>query len=126
MKDYWEENNIEKPQQVIVCAACKIDTNGEGENIVLCGARHWDNIMRVQARAMGYKTHAPESSQGFINQFGEFLTRKEALEIATVNWKLFNNLITYAESLRLIFAIRKRYQNRTEQIITNQNTDVIK
>lgn len=50
----------------------------------------------------------------------------QALEIATVNWKLFNNLITYAESLRLIFAIRKKYQDKTEQIITNQNTDVIK
>lgn len=50
----------------------------------------------------------------------------EAVEIATVNWKLFNNLITYAESLRLIFAIRKKYQDKTEQIITNQNTDVIK
>lgn len=51
---------------------------------------------------------------------------KEALEIATVNAKLFNKQITYAESLRLIFAIRAKYQDKTEQIITNQNTDVIK
>lgn len=52
--------------------------------------------------------------------------RKEAMEIATVNSKLFNKQITYAESLRLIFTIRAKYQNKTEQIITNQNTDVIK
>jgi hypothetical protein len=43
----------------------------------------------------------------------------ESLEIATINAKLFNNQITYAESLRLIFAIRAKYQDKTEQIITN-------
>lgn len=51
---------------------------------------------------------------------------KEALEISTVNSKLFNKQITYAESLRLIFAIRSGYETKVEEIITNQNTDVIK
>jgi len=33
-----------------------------------------------------------------------------SLEIATINAKLLNNQITYAESLRLIFAIRSKYE----------------
>jgi hypothetical protein len=47
---------------------------------------------------------------------------KEALEIATINARLFNRQITYAESLSLIFAIRSKY----EKLITNKNTNVIK
>lgn len=47
----------------------------------------------------------------------------QALEISTVNSKLFNKQITYAESLRLIFAIRSGYETKVEEIITNQNTN---
>ncbi len=39
---------------------------------------------------------------------------KEAIEIATINAKLLNNQITYAESLRLIWLVRLKY----EKIIT--------
>lgn len=45
----------------------------------------------------------------------------QSTRIALVNALLFNNQITYAESLRRIFLIRQEYQNKTEQIITNQN-----
>ncbi len=82
MTDYWTENNIEKPQQIIVCAANRYPT---GE--ILVGARHWDNLMREQAEARGL---GMECSQGFINQFGEFLTRKEAFAIVKSNGQAFD------------------------------------
>ena len=85
MSDYWEENNIEKPKQYIVCAACK--TIG---NIVFCGARHWDAVMRVQAEAAGHMKHAPEAEEGFIDQFGKFLTRDEAMAIVRENGQRFD------------------------------------
>lgn len=82
MSDYWTENNITKPQQIVVCAANRIG------DVILCGARHWDNIMRAQAKAMGLKGGNEE--QGFIDQFGDFLTRKEAMEIVKINGQPFS------------------------------------
>lgn len=85
MGDYWKDNNIEKPQEIIVCAANMYD-NG----LILCGARHWDDIMCTQADYIDkeYKKGIPE--QGFINQFGEFRTRIEAMEIVKQNGQPFN------------------------------------
>lgn len=82
MSDYWKDNGIEKPQQVVVCAANKVG------DLVLCGARHWDSIMCKQADALGIKGGREE--QGFINQFGEFLTRKEAMQIVKENGQRFD------------------------------------
>jgi hypothetical protein len=74
MPDYWKDNNLIKPQQVVVCAACRKD------NIILAGARHYDKVMRSQARFMGMSML--EFEEGFIDQFGDFLTREEAMKIA--------------------------------------------
>lgn len=73
--DYWEENNIVKPQQVVVCAACRKD------DVIVAGARHYDKVMRSQLKAMNEPTPV-EWEEGFIDQFGDFLTREEAMEIA--------------------------------------------
>jgi len=75
MSDYWKDNGIEKPQQIVVCAA--IRTTG---GLIICGARHCDKVMRRQATAAGVNLKSPE--QGFIDQFGDYLTREEALKIA--------------------------------------------
>ena len=72
--DYWTANNLVKPQQVVVCAACRKD------GIILAGARHYDKVMRSQADAIGTKLVGFE--EGFIDQFGDFLTREEAMKIA--------------------------------------------
>ena len=80
--DYWEENNLTKPHQIVVCAANKFD------NVILCGSRHWDKIMRSQANALGIRGGREE--QGFINQFGDFLTREEAMSIVKVNKQPFD------------------------------------
>jgi len=77
--DYWKDNNIEKPQQVIVCAACR-----RGE-IIIAGARHFDKVMLSQIRAIDgglFAGAGVEFEEGFIDQFGDFLTREEAMNIA--------------------------------------------
>jgi hypothetical protein len=79
MGDYWKDNNIKKPQQVVVCAACK-----RGETII-AGARHFDKVMVSQIKAIEGKLIPGGGSnweEGFIDQFGDFLTREEAMGIA--------------------------------------------
>ena len=82
MSDYWLDNGLTKPQQIVVCAANRKD------GVVFCGARHCDSVMRKQAEAAGMTLTMAE--QGFINQFGEFLTREEAMEIVKENGQPFN------------------------------------
>lgn len=54
--------------------------------MTLVGARHWDEIMRDQYHQlhMDAKDLAPQSEweEGFIDQFGKFYNRKDALIIA--------------------------------------------
>lgn len=73
MTDYWTENGLEKPTEWVVCAA-----NRHPSGLIICGARHRDPIMRAQAEASGLDDWR-QCEQGFINQFGEFLTREEAM-----------------------------------------------
>lgn len=65
-------------QQVIVCAAMR-----KGD-VIVAGARHFDSVMRSQIKAMD--TDAPQPwggcEQGFIDQWGNFLTRREAWKVA--------------------------------------------
>lgn len=61
----------------VVCAAIK-NTDGS----IICGARHYDLIMRKAIN----RDPLPESwfhcEQGFIDNFGQFLDRKEAYVLA--------------------------------------------
>ena len=75
--DYWKKNNLVKPEPYVVCAANRHLDTGR----IICGARHWDAIMRSQV----LPGESRRWEQGFINQFGEFLTRKEAWVIAAKN-----------------------------------------
>ena len=84
MSDYWKDNNIVKPQQIVVCAACKL-----GE-LIVCGARHYDTIMNLQIDACGRTGWGAGSEEGFIDQFGQFLTRKEAMQVVKDNGQPFN------------------------------------
>lgn len=60
------------PQRRIVCAANLI-----GARIVL-GVRHWDALMHEAAK---HADDGPET-QGFVDNFGKFLTREEAWSVA--------------------------------------------
>lgn len=90
MSDYWIDNNIEKPQSIIVCAACKVIIKDK-EHLIL-GARHYDNLMRATIDSLDTDTLQPiiRKEQGFIDQFGDFYNRKEALEIVKKNGQPFN------------------------------------
>ena len=70
---------------IIVCAACRC------EGIVIAGARHFDKIMHTQIDAMDIKWTS-DDEQGFIDQFGNFYSRVEALktilrnDLQLINW----------------------------------------
>ena len=63
----------------VVCAANRRESDG----LIICGARHWDKIMHAVADALPDRTDKWE--QGFIDQYGFFLTRKEARYIVEKN-----------------------------------------
>jgi len=75
MSDYWKDNNIKKPQQFVVCAANKYG------DLIIPSARHHDQVMNTIIKKIG-TLKSIDCEQGFINQFGGFLTRKEAMNIA--------------------------------------------
>lgn len=71
----------------VVCAANRHNATGT----VVCGARHYDGVMRavihllVETKVLG--DGEPEFvwndfEQGFIDNFGVFMTRTEAFELA--------------------------------------------
>lgn len=69
----------EAKQQVIVCAAMR---NKHGS--VICSPRHWDSAARDAAWAQTSCPHSTweKAEQGFVDQYGTFLTREEAWSIA--------------------------------------------
>lgn len=73
---------MNKPNQRVVCAAVRNRESG----VVICGARHYDQVMRLAINSLVTDEDARKkwyhSEQGFIDQFGAFLTRQEAWMIA--------------------------------------------
>jgi len=65
---------------LVVCAAIR---NKQGE--IICGARHYDQVMRAQMARSGGRDVWSGAEHGFIDQIGTFLTREEAYKIATIN-----------------------------------------
>lgn len=66
------------PIPVVVCAAIR---SKEGK--IVAGARHWDSVMRGQVCPDGRRpTEWLSTEQGFIDQFGNFLTREQAWTVA--------------------------------------------
>jgi hypothetical protein len=65
----------------VVCAAIKLQSG-----LIVCGARHFDDVMRAQIRACGHSHVGGE--QGFIDQRGVFLTRQEARQVAEASGQI--------------------------------------
>lgn len=61
----------------VVCAACKM-TDGT----VVLGARHWDGRMIATADMLNRERSHDPDDQGFIDQWGRFMTRSEAWRVA--------------------------------------------
>jgi hypothetical protein len=69
----------------VVCAANKYG------DLIICGARHHDKIMNAQIIAIGKDKCKPtEGYQGFIDQFGVFMSREEALVTAKASGQKLN------------------------------------
>jgi hypothetical protein len=66
----------------IVAAACIID------GTVFVGARHFDPVMRAQIKRAGLSPLTHE--QGFIDQWGRYYTREEAMDVVLVSGQPFD------------------------------------
>lgn len=75
-------SNDRKPW--IVCAAIK---NGE---LVIAGARHFDKIMHGQLSVVALVFDVKKWEQGFIDQWGNFYNRQEAMSIVKESGQPFN------------------------------------
>ena len=69
--------DIVEDTNVIYCCSSKQSTY-----ITILGARHYDSWMISQIMDLKLRQNITELQQGFIDQFGNFLSRKEALQIA--------------------------------------------
>ena len=88
-------------QPWIVCAANRNSITG----VIVCGARHFDKTMQIQVNSMApwysrlhhrlrlrhWRNGWSQSDQGFIDQWGRFYHRQEALELAQQNGQCFRN-----------------------------------
>lgn len=83
--------------RTVVCAANKFETG-----LIICGARHFDRVMHTQLDAIEASGRPKLSGheQGFIDQWGNFMSRKEACLVAiSSGQKLRNPNISAGDSL---------------------------
>lgn len=76
-----DKNDITKVNGMdrhVVCAANKFPCG-----TIICGARHWDEIMCNVADQLGLGGGKEE--QGFIDQWQNFITREDATKIVLAN-----------------------------------------
>jgi len=75
---------IDKSNPWVVCAAMKMN-----DGSLVLGVRHFSPDMRATMKlAYGDGYHLKVSEQGFVDQFGQFLTREEAWVIAEKNGQI--------------------------------------
>ncbi|AHI61183.1 hypothetical protein CG98_gp162 [Enterobacter phage PG7] len=80
--DWWDGRLL---QRVIVCAANRFKLKDGGE-LVIPGTRHYSKDMALVLDQMRDKVVSDQvygDDQGFVDQWGNYLTRQEALIVAT-------------------------------------------
>lgn len=85
-QEYWENGHPKAPKH-IVCAANKFGA------VLLIGARHWNQNMHAQADVHGgikELRKLGKEEQGFIDQFGDYHNRVDALRIVKNNGQPFD------------------------------------
>ncbi len=88
---------VETPKnERILCAAIKIDLNGEP--LIISGYRHGDCFNIIHKMCMCAEKYITQDNQGFLTSCGRFVSRKEAKIIA----KQANQLIRDSEFSELI------------------------
>lgn len=78
------------PQRRVVCAANRVPHIPDA---MVCGPRHFHPVMHAQIRAfsaagIGTRGDWMRAEQGFIDQWGTFMDRKEAFAVATAAGQL--------------------------------------
>lgn len=80
LREYFEDHKkcIIPEKQRVVCAAIQFP---DGQ--IFTGVRHFSPDMVIVMRLSGYQPAQDfKEEQGFVDQWGNFLTREEAFEIA--------------------------------------------
>lgn len=72
---------MNRPQRRVVCAANKYDCDYGGIDMIFIGVRHFCPIMRQNMEPHKDFIKRESEVQGFIDQFGVFMDRKEALQV---------------------------------------------
>lgn len=67
-----------QPRKIVTAANRHRETG-----LIIVGSRHWSEAMRAQIRAAGIE--GTNFEQGFIDQYDQFLNRKDAKRIALKN-----------------------------------------
>ena len=74
----------------VVCSAVVV-TKNSGEEVTLVGIRHWDKFMRSQAFAFDCtKDCYREEKQGFLDQWGIYMSREEAMQVVIASGQPFD------------------------------------
>lgn len=68
----------------IVCAANRDKESG----LIVCAPRHYDPTMRAIIKATGIPPLNFSEEQGFVDQWGNFFTRKQALDLVNLNGQM--------------------------------------
>jgi hypothetical protein len=86
------------PKRHVVCAANRIrhESLEDGE-LIIPSTRHYGKFMNKLYRAIGVDRHSQDeikprdSEQGFVDQWGDFMTRKEAYQVASRNGQILKD-----------------------------------
>lgn len=84
------------PIRKVICAACHCKTY----DTVLISPRHWDSTMHKQLALFPekYKLLTPNQwEQGFVDQFGVFMTRVEAFQVAQTSGQKINHTLNLSD-----------------------------
>lgn len=67
---------------MILCSAIKFHIDKTNKEVILCGLRHGDIFKQLEA--LGFEPHKgyKEIEQGFLTDFGIFLSRNQAYTVA--------------------------------------------
>lgn len=75
---YWDSIGCKHKQRKVVCAAVR---HKEIKEVVICSARHFDALMRSIINLTEW-THHDFREQGFVDQWGIYMSREEARAVA--------------------------------------------
>ena len=78
---------------MILAAAIKYYIEETGTEVILCGARHGDVFIQLEALGFKPRNGYKEIEQGFIDHKNNFLTMEEAFEHAKMCGQLCEKII---------------------------------